>query len=94
MEVADVDTLALIGGGLPIKSVPAAATYAAHELFILDLLPKSLGNFTSNRFVLGPTAHVYGVFGEYERSGLLQSCPLEGSRNVLIRAHFTIVVSI
>jgi hypothetical protein len=67
--------VALIGGGFLIEAIPVAATYAAHELFTLDFLPKSLGKFTSSRFVLGPTAHVYGVFGEYERSGLLPNPP-------------------
>jgi hypothetical protein len=33
MEVADVDTLALIGGGLLVEPVLAAATYAAHKPF-------------------------------------------------------------
>jgi hypothetical protein len=36
VEVADVDALALIGG-LFIESVPAAATYAAHDILCLCL---------------------------------------------------------
>jgi hypothetical protein len=44
MEVADVDALALVGGGLLVEPVPAAATCAAHD-FLPVILSKSLGKF-------------------------------------------------
>ncbi len=61
MEVADVDALALIGGGLLVEPVPVTRACAAHELFPSNFLPKSLGKFTSSRFKLASIAHVYGV---------------------------------
>jgi hypothetical protein len=48
VEVADVDGLAFVGGGLLDEPVPAAATHAAHQLFLSSFLPKSLGKFTSS----------------------------------------------
>ena len=70
MEVSDVDALALIGGGLLVEAVLAAATCAAHGLFPFSFLPKSSVKFTSSRFLLAPIAHVYGIFSKCEGSGL------------------------
>src|SRR3712207_4705617 len=62
MEVADVDALALVGGGLLVEAVPAAATCAAHKLFPFSFLPKSLEKVTSSWSPGTPIAHIYGVF--------------------------------
>jgi hypothetical protein len=70
MEVADVDALLLVGGGLLVEAVPAAATHAAHKLFLSSFLPKSLEKFTSSWSPGTPIAHIYGVFSKYEGSGL------------------------
>jgi hypothetical protein len=42
-------------------------------------LPKSSAKFTSRRFLGAPIAHVYGVFDEHERSGLLPNPPFSGA---------------
>src|SRR3712207_4910909 len=82
MEVADVDALALVGGGLLVEAVPAAATCAAHGLFPFSFLPKSLEKVTSSWSPGTPIAHIYGLFTKCEGSGLCKPSQRMGDASV------------
>jgi hypothetical protein len=86
MEVADVDALALVGGGLLVEAVPVTRACATHELFSSSFLAKSLAKFTSSRLLLGRIAHIYRVFSKCEGGGLPPHTPFPVSSDVPVHA--------
>jgi hypothetical protein len=51
MEVADVDALALVGGGLLVEPILAAAAYSAHENFCLRLFAEIIRQVYTRRLL-------------------------------------------
>src|SRR5918998_413278 len=85
MEVADVDALALVGGGLLVEAVPAAATHAAHKLFLSSFLPKSLEKVTSSWSPGTPIAHIYAMGFSASTREVVSAAESALSRQVLAR---------
>jgi hypothetical protein len=95
VEVADVDALAFIGGGLLVEPVPAAATYAAHEPFSLQLFAEIISEvYIEPAPVRTDCSHLWGFLREQGKWSLLPEPPLRASSDVNIRTHFAIDVSI